>query len=58
MQFIILNADTPTAPYAGIMVYDTGSASTASFEWNGLGDYWITVEENGDSAIVLLVFQV
>jgi hypothetical protein len=51
--FVILNADTPAAPYAGIMVYDTGSASTASFEWNGIGDYWITVEENGDSAIVL-----
>jgi len=51
--FVILNADTPAAPYAGLMVYDTGSASTASFEWNGNGDYWITVEENGDSAIVL-----
>jgi hypothetical protein len=51
--FIILNADTPTAPYAGIMVYDTGSASTASFEWNGNGDYWIAVEETGLSAGIL-----
>jgi hypothetical protein len=52
-QFIILNADTPTAPFAGIKVYDTGSASTASIEWNGNTDVWITVEENGDSAMVL-----
>jgi len=51
--FIILNADTPTAPFAGIQVYDTGSASTASFEWNGNNDYWITVEETGQSAGVL-----
>lgn len=51
--FIILNADTPTAPYAGLMVYDTGSASTASLEWNGNSDYWITVEESGKSAMIL-----
>ncbi len=49
-SFIILNADSPTAPYAGIMVYDTGSNSTASFEWNGNNDYWIAVEETGQSA--------
>jgi hypothetical protein len=52
-EFIILNADTPTAPYAGIKVYDTGSASTASFEWNGNGDYWIAVEETGQSSAFL-----
>jgi len=52
-SFIILNADTPTAPYAGIMVYDTGSNSTASFEWNGNNDYWMTVEETGKSAGIL-----
>ena len=52
-EFIILNADTPTAPFAGIMVYDTGSASTASFEWNGNGDYWIAVEETGQSSAFL-----
>ena len=49
-SFIILNADSPIAPYAGIMVYDTGSNSTASFEWNGNNDYWISVEETGQSA--------
>jgi hypothetical protein len=52
-EFIILNADTPTAPFAGIKVYDTGSASTASLEWNGNGDYWIQVDEAGDSAAML-----
>lgn len=49
-EFIILNADTPTLPYAGIVVYDTGSNSTASLEWNGNNDYWIAVEETGKSA--------
>lgn len=48
-QYIVLNADTPTAPFAGIQVYDTGSAQTASLEWNGNGDYWIGVEETGMS---------
>jgi hypothetical protein len=52
-SFIIVNADTPIAPFAGIKVYDTGSASTASIEWNGNADIWITVEENGDSAMIL-----
>jgi hypothetical protein len=52
-EFIILNADTPVAPFAGIKVYDTGSAATASLEWNGVSDTWITVEENGDSAMIL-----
>jgi hypothetical protein len=51
--FIILNADSPTLPFAGIKVYDTGSASTASFEWNGNTDNWIVVEEAGASAMIL-----
>jgi hypothetical protein len=51
--FIILNADSPTLPFAGIKVYDTGSASTASFEWNGNTDNWIIVEEAGASAMIL-----
>ena len=51
--FIILNADTPTAPFAGVKVYDTGSALTASLEWNGNGDYWILVDEAGQSAPIL-----
>jgi len=54
-EFIILNADTPTARYAGLIVYDSGSGTpaTASFEWDGLTDNWIIVEESGDSAVVL-----
>jgi hypothetical protein len=51
--FIILNADSPTLPFAGIKVYDTGSASTASLEWNGNTDNWIVVEEAGASAMIL-----
>jgi hypothetical protein len=54
-EFIILNADTPTARYAGLIVYDSGSGTpvTASFEWDGLTDNWIVVEESGNSAVVL-----
>jgi len=51
--FIVLNADTPTLPFAGIKVFDTGSASTASFEWNGVSDSWIVVEEGGLSANII-----
>jgi hypothetical protein len=54
-SFIVLNADAPTQPFAGIKVYDTGSGPnvTASLEWNGNNDYWITVEETGKSAGIL-----
>ena len=54
-EFIILNADTPTARYAGLIVYDSGSGTpvTASFEWDGLTDNWVVVEESGNSAVVL-----
>ena len=54
-EFIILNADTPTARYAGLVVYDSGSGTpaTASFEWDGLSDNWIIVEESGNSGVVL-----
>ena len=54
-EFIILNADTPTARYAGLIVYDSGSGTpvTASFEWDGLTDNWIVVEESGNSAVIL-----
>ena len=48
--FIVLNADTPTLPFAGIKVFDSGSATTASFEWNGESDFWTVVEEGGLSA--------
>jgi hypothetical protein len=53
-EFIILNAATPTARYAGIKIYDTGSVSaTASLEWDGVQDTWILMEESGDTAVIL-----
>jgi hypothetical protein len=54
-EFIILNADTPAARYAGLIVFDSGSGSpaTASFEWDGLTDNWIIMEETGNTAVVL-----
>ena len=52
--FLILNADTPTQRYAGIKIEDTGSASTASFEWDGDNDKWITVDEGGNSSNILV----
>lgn len=39
--FIILNNDTPTERYAGIIVLDSGSAGTsASFQFDGLTNDW------------------
>lgn len=51
--FVVVNADTPTLRYAGLQVYDSGSASTASIEWDGLNDSWILVEEDGQSSFIL-----
>jgi hypothetical protein len=54
-EFIILNAATPAARYAGIKIYDTGSGApaTASLEWDGVQDTWIIMEESGDTAVIL-----
>lgn len=54
-EFLVLNADTPAARYAGIKVYDSGSGTpaTASLEWDGLNDNWILVEESGKSGVLL-----
>jgi hypothetical protein len=54
-EFIILNAATPAARYAGIKIYDTGSGApaTASLEWDGVQDTWILMEESGDTAVIL-----
>jgi hypothetical protein len=53
-EFIILNASTPAARYAGIKIYDTGSTNaTASLEWDGIQDTWILMEESGDTAVIL-----
>jgi len=52
-EFLVLNANPPIARYAGILVYDSGSATTASLEWDGNNDNWIVVEETGLSALIL-----
>lgn len=52
-QYIILNSDAPTARFAGIKVYDSGSANTGSFEWDSVDDNWIQVETGGTSAGML-----
>ena len=53
-SFIILSNDTPAQRYAGIKVYDSGSANaTASLEWDGLNDNWIIAEESGNTGAVL-----
>ena len=40
-SIIVLNNDTPVQRYAGIAVYDSGSASnTSSFQYDGLTDDW------------------
>ena len=47
-EFIILNNQTPTAPYAGIKVYDSGSAGvTASLLWDGVNDHWVYEQVSG-----------
>ncbi len=51
--FVVVNADTPTLRYAGLQVYDSGSSSTASIEWDGGNDSWILVEEGGQSSFIL-----
>ena len=51
--FVVVNADTPTLRYAGLQVYDSGSSSTASLEWDGDKDSWILVEEGGQSSFIL-----
>ena len=52
-QYIVLNADSPTARFAGIKVYDSGSGLTGSFEWDSVDDNWIQVETGGSSAGML-----
>ena len=49
--FIILNNDTPTERYAGIIVVDSGSANTtASFQFDGLTNDWF-YEYTGSDAL-------
>ena len=52
-QYVIVNADSPTARFAGIKVYDSGSGLTGSFEWDSVDDNWVQVETGGSSAGML-----
>jgi hypothetical protein len=46
--FIVLNNDTPTERYAGIAVYDSGSANTtASFQFDGSTNDWFYEYDDG-----------
>ena len=47
--FLILNNDTPTQPYAGIKVQDSGSDTTSSFFWNANTDDWMYEYEGDDT---------
>jgi hypothetical protein len=54
--FIVLNNDTPTERYAGIAVYDSGSANTtASFQFDGQTNDWFYEYNDGaiDYGVVL-----
>jgi len=54
--FIVLNNDTPTERYAGISVYDSGSANTtASFQFDGSTNDWFYEYNDGaiDYGVVL-----
>ena len=46
--FIILNNDTPTERYAGIIVQDSGSNNTASFQYDGQTNDWFYEYEGDD----------
>jgi hypothetical protein len=52
-QYVIVNADSPTARFAGLKVYDSGSGLTGSFEWDSVDDNWVQVETGGSSAGML-----
>jgi len=47
--FLILNNDTPTQPYAGIKVQDSGSNTTSSLFWNANTDDWMYEYEGDDT---------
>ena len=52
---VVLNALTPYQRYAGIDVYDSGSANaTASLLWDGQTDNWITVDQNNSASNMII----
>ncbi len=49
--FIILNNDTPTQQYAGLVVQDSGSVlTTSSFQWDGANNEWF-LEYSDDGGV-------
>ena len=49
--FIILNNDTPTQQYAGLVVQDSGSVlTTSSFQWDGGNNEWF-LEYSDDGGV-------
>ncbi len=48
-EYIILNTQTPAARYAGLLVYDSGSNSTASIVWDSLTNHWVYENATGST---------
>ncbi len=52
-NIILLNAFAPYQRYAGISMYDSASAVSASLLWDGTNDYFISVDVNNSSSKVI-----
>jgi len=48
-EYIILNTQTPAARYAGLQIYDSGSAATASIVWDSETNHFIYQNASGSS---------
>ena len=49
-EFIILNTQTPTARYAGLIIYDSGSSTTtASLVWDSQTNHFVYSNNSGSS---------
>jgi hypothetical protein len=51
--FVQVNTDSPTLRYGGIKVVDSGSAVTASLQWDSEKDIWMQEEVDGTTAALL-----
>jgi hypothetical protein len=51
--FVQVNTDSPALRYGGIKVIDSGSAVTASFQWDSEKDIWMQREVDGTTAAFL-----
>lgn len=48
-EFIVLNTQTPTARFAGLQIYDSGSNSTSSIVWDSLNNHFVYTNASGSS---------